>query len=43
MTAKDLLVNDGSYRKAIETICECLPQLDIVSALACRVTKSLHE
>lgn len=31
---KDLLVDDSGDRKAIEAVGECLPQLDVISALA---------
>ena len=31
---EDLLVNDGGNWQAIETVGECFPQLDVVSALA---------
>lgn len=34
MHCKDLLINDGSYWQAIETIRECLPKFDIVPTLA---------
>ncbi len=34
MHGEDLLVNDGGNRQAIEAVCECFPQLDIVSPLA---------
>jgi hypothetical protein len=33
MTAENLLVNDSSNGQAVEAICECLPQFDIVSTL----------
>ena len=32
MHAKDLLINQGGNGKAIETVSECLPQFDVVSA-----------
>jgi len=32
--AKDFLVNNGRDRKAVETVCERLPQLDVVPPLA---------
>lgn len=35
MHAEDLLVNDGRHWKAIETVCEGLPNFDVVSPLAC--------
>ena len=38
MAAKDLLVNDGRDRQAVEAVRERLPQLDVVSALACTPT-----
>jgi hypothetical protein len=31
---EDLLVNDGSNRKAVEAVRKCLPKLDVVSTLA---------
>jgi len=31
---EDLLINDGSNGQAVEAVCECLPQLDVVSPLA---------
>lgn len=34
VAAKDLFVNDGSHRKAVEAVGERLPQLDVVAALA---------
>lgn len=34
MAAENLFINDSCYWQAIEAICECLPQLDIVSAFA---------
>ena len=30
---KDLFVDDGRNRQAIEAVCECLPQLDVVPSL----------
>ena len=35
MAAEDLLVDDGRDREAIEAVGERLPQLDVVSPLAC--------
>ena len=35
MATEDLLIQDGSYRQAIETVSKGLPQSDIVSLLAC--------
>lgn len=34
VTAEDLLVNDGRYGQAVETVRERLPQLDVVASLA---------
>ena len=34
MTTEDLLINDGSHREAIEAVCECLPQTNVVTTLA---------
>lgn len=34
VAAKYLLVNDCGYRQAVEAVCECLPQLYVVSAFA---------
>lgn len=34
MHGEDLLVDNGSNRQAVEAIGECLPQLDVVAALA---------
>lgn len=34
MHREDLLIDDGGNRQAVEAICECLPQLDVVAALA---------
>ena len=34
MHGKDLLVDDGCDRQAIEAVGECLPQLDVISSLA---------
>jgi len=34
MTAEDLLINDGCNGQTVKTICECLPQLYVVSSLA---------
>ena len=34
MATEDLLVNDSSYRQAVETVGESLPQLDAVSPFA---------
>jgi hypothetical protein len=34
MTAEDLLFYNSSNRKYVETVCECLPQLNAVSPLA---------
>ena len=34
MTTEDLLINDGSHREAVEAICECLPQTNVVTPLA---------
>jgi hypothetical protein len=31
---KDLFVNDGGDREAVEAICEGLPQLDVVAPFA---------
>jgi len=31
---KDLLIDDGCNWQAVETVCECFPQLDVVSSLA---------
>jgi len=36
LTAEDPLVDDGSDRKAVETVGEGLPQLDVVSPFAWR-------
>ena len=33
MATKDLIIYYCGYWEAVETICECLPQLDIVSSL----------
>ena len=33
VTAEDLLVHDGGHWETVETVGECLPQLDIVSPL----------
>jgi hypothetical protein len=33
--AENLLVDNGSHGKAVEGVCEGLPQLDVVSPLAC--------
>ncbi len=30
MAAKDLLINNGSNREAVKTICEGLPEFDVV-------------
>jgi hypothetical protein len=32
MAAKDFLINDGGDGQAIEAICKCLPQFDVVAA-----------
>jgi hypothetical protein len=37
MHTEDLLLNDSSYRQAVEAICECLPQLYIVPPFACSI------
>jgi hypothetical protein len=34
MHGEDLLVDDSGNRKAVKAVCKCLPQLDVVSALA---------
>lgn len=34
MHREDLLVDDGSDWQAVEAVCECLPQLDVVPSLA---------
>jgi hypothetical protein len=34
MHSEDLLVDDGSNRQAIETVCECFPEFDVVPAFA---------
>ena len=34
--AQNLLVHDRRHRKAVETVCERLPQLNIVSPFACK-------
>lgn len=34
MHREDLLVDDGCNWQAVEAVCECLPQLDVVSPLA---------
>lgn len=31
---EDLLIDDGGNGQAVEAVCECLPQLDVVSPLA---------
>lgn len=33
MHGKDLFVNDSCNRQAIEAVCECLPQLYVISSL----------
>lgn len=38
--AEDLLVDDGGDGEAVETICECLPQFDVVSALAYKKSRT---
>lgn len=35
LTAEDPLVNDRSYWEAVEAVSEGLPQLDVVTSLAC--------
>ena len=34
MHAEDLLVNQGGDREAVEALCECFPQADVVPPLA---------
>ena len=34
MTAEDLFVDDSGHGQAVETICERLPQFDVVASLA---------
>lgn len=34
MHGEDLLVDYGGNRQAVEAVCECFPQLDVVSTLA---------
>ena len=34
VAAEDLLVDDGRHGQAVEAVCERLPQLDVVAALA---------
>lgn len=34
MHAEDLLVNDGSDGETVEAVCERLPELDVIAALA---------
>lgn len=34
MHGEDLLVNDGSDGQAVEAVCECLPEPDVVPSLA---------
>jgi hypothetical protein len=36
MATEDLLVDYGGHRQAVETVCERLPQLDVVPSLACK-------
>ena len=38
MAAEDLLVDDGGHREAVKAVGERFPQLDVVSALACKRT-----
>lgn len=33
MHGENLLVNDGRDWQAIEAVCECLPQFDVISSL----------
>ena len=40
MHCEDLLVDDSSDRETIEAICEGFPQLNVISAFACRNTES---
>lgn len=35
VAAKDLVLHNGSYGQTVETVGECLPQLDTVPSLAC--------
>lgn len=39
--AQDLLVHDGRHGQAVEAVCESLPQLNIVSPLACERWKGV--
>ena len=34
MTTEEFLVNNGSHREAVEAICECLPQTNVVTTHA---------
>lgn len=34
MTAEDLLVNDGGDGQTVETVCEGLPEFDVIATLA---------
>lgn len=34
MTAEDFVLDNSSHRKAVEAVCERLPQFDAVAALA---------
>ena len=36
MHRENLLINDRRDRQAVETVGECLPQLDVVAPFACR-------
>ena len=34
MTTEKFLIDDGNHREAVEAICECLPQTNVVTTLA---------
>ena len=42
MHIKDLLIDDSGYWKAVETIRERLPELDVMSTFACAKSTSVE-
>ena len=36
MTTKDLLIQNGRHREAVEAVSEGLPESDVVASFACR-------
>jgi hypothetical protein len=39
VATEDLLVDDGCDRQTVETVCECLPQFDVVSSFTYMKTR----